>query len=165
MDVAGTDEEPDALRHARHFQRKPAFSMEATMKRFGILMLIVFTVLLSGYWLHGQIPNSAPNINSRIPHLSWKPSASEIPRLPRRAEPAILPASGVIWVDCPPEAQYFGAACGTLPVPLDRNHPELATINIYFELYLHTNPGPAESAILVNGTLGGKQVAVLVPQA
>jgi hypothetical protein len=80
------------------------------MKRFGILMLILLTVLLSGNWLHGQIPNSAPNMNSRIPHLSWKHSASEIPRLPRPAEPALLPALGVIWVGCPPEAQYFGAA-------------------------------------------------------
>jgi pimeloyl-ACP methyl ester carboxylesterase len=35
-------------------------------------------------------------------------------------------------------------------VPLDRRHPEAARIQIYFELYLHTNTGPAESAILVN---------------
>jgi pimeloyl-ACP methyl ester carboxylesterase len=40
--------------------------------------------------------------------------------------------------------------CGTLPVPLDRRHPEREKIKIYFELYLHTNSGPAESAILAN---------------
>jgi pimeloyl-ACP methyl ester carboxylesterase len=40
--------------------------------------------------------------------------------------------------------------CGTLPVPLDRRHLEGKKINIYFELYLHTNPGPAESAIIPN---------------
>src|SRR2546425_428059 len=36
--------------------------------------------------------------------------------------------------------------CGTLPVLLDRRHPEGKKIDIYFELYLHANPGPAESA-------------------
>jgi pimeloyl-ACP methyl ester carboxylesterase len=40
--------------------------------------------------------------------------------------------------------------CGTLPVLLDRRHPEGKKIDIYFELYLHTNPGPAESAIIGN---------------
>jgi pimeloyl-ACP methyl ester carboxylesterase len=40
--------------------------------------------------------------------------------------------------------------CGTLPVLLDRRHPEAKKIDIYFELYLHTNPGPAESAIIGN---------------
>jgi pimeloyl-ACP methyl ester carboxylesterase len=43
--------------------------------------------------------------------------------------------------------------CGTLPVPLDRRHPNGQKIDIYFELYLHTNPGPAESAII--GNAGG----------
>jgi pimeloyl-ACP methyl ester carboxylesterase len=40
--------------------------------------------------------------------------------------------------------------CGKLPVPLDRQHPQGRKIKIYFELYLHTNSGPAESAILAN---------------
>jgi hypothetical protein len=40
--------------------------------------------------------------------------------------------------------------CGTLPVPLDRRHPDKKKIKIYFELYLHSNPGPAESAIIGN---------------
>jgi pimeloyl-ACP methyl ester carboxylesterase len=40
--------------------------------------------------------------------------------------------------------------CATLPVPFDRRHPEMKKIDIYFELYLHTNPGPAESAIIGN---------------
>jgi pimeloyl-ACP methyl ester carboxylesterase len=33
---------------------------------------------------------------------------------------------------------------------MDRRHPEKGKIQIYFELYLHTNPGPAESAIVGN---------------
>jgi pimeloyl-ACP methyl ester carboxylesterase len=40
--------------------------------------------------------------------------------------------------------------CGTLPVQLDRRHREGKKIDIYFELYLHTNQGPAESAIVGN---------------
>ena len=35
-------------------------------------------------------------------------------------------------------------------VPFDRKHPEQGTIPIYFELYLHSGPGPAQSAILLN---------------
>ncbi len=52
-----------------------------------------------------------------------------------------------------------------MPVPLDRRHPEKEKIKIYFELYLHTNPGPAESALLGNagvpggGTTGLRTVA------
>jgi pimeloyl-ACP methyl ester carboxylesterase len=48
------------------------------------------------------------------------------------------------------EAQDLGAMCGTLKVPLDRKDPRRERIKIYFELYLHTNPGPAESALIGN---------------
>jgi hypothetical protein len=48
--------------------------------------------------------------------------------------------------------------CGKLPVPLDRRNPQGQRIGIYFELYLHTNSGPAESAILLNP--GGPGVAI-----
>jgi len=51
--------------------------------------------------------------------------------------------------------------CGTLPVPLDRRHPKDRKINIYFEVYLHTNPGPAESAILFNNGGPGLGTTVL----
>jgi pimeloyl-ACP methyl ester carboxylesterase len=56
--------------------------------------------------------------------------------------------------------------CGTLPVPLDRRHPETKKIDIYFELYLHTNPGPSESALVGNpggpgiGTTGLRTIAM-----
>ena len=58
----------------------------------------------------------------------------------------------ILGVPCPAEATGLGLAvtCGYLPVPLDRQHPAGAKIEIYFELYLHTNPGPAESGIFVN---------------
>ena len=61
------------------------------------------------------------------------------------ARPALAP--GVTLVPCP-EPQAL--ACGYVPVPYDRNHPELGDINIYFEQYPHSSPGPAVSAILVN---------------
>jgi pimeloyl-ACP methyl ester carboxylesterase len=67
----------------------------------------------------------------------------------RRAVMASASAD-VIWVQCPPEAQELGGLCGKLPVPLDRGYPDGAKIKIYFEVYLHTNPGPAVSAILAN---------------
>jgi pimeloyl-ACP methyl ester carboxylesterase len=93
-----------------------------------------------------------------------RPSQIQLgPRLPRRLSsqnPSMQHAQAlnrdataspdVTWVQCPPPAQAFGATCGQLPVPLDRQHPEMETINIYFELYLHTNPGPAVSAMLFN---------------
>jgi pimeloyl-ACP methyl ester carboxylesterase len=53
-----------------------------------------------------------------------------------------------------------------LPVPLDRRHPDGAKIKIYFEVYQHTNPGPAESAILLNtGGPGAGTTSVLRAEA
>jgi pimeloyl-ACP methyl ester carboxylesterase len=72
---------------------------------------------------------------------------------PRHAQESLLRATvspEILWVKCPSEAQALGAMCGRLPVPLDRQHPQGKKIKIYFELYLHTDPGPAESAILAN---------------
>jgi len=75
----------------------------------------------------------------------------ELPRLMATASPDI------VWGQCPPPAQALGANCGKLPVPFDRRHPDGRKIKIYFEQYLHSNPGPAESAILVNA--GGPGLA------
>ena len=43
-----------------------------------------------------------------------------------------------------------GAVCGHVDVPLDRGDALAGSISIHFELYLHTDPGPAKSAIIVN---------------
>jgi pimeloyl-ACP methyl ester carboxylesterase len=43
--------------------------------------------------------------------------------------------------------------CGTVTVPLDRKHPSLGTVPIFFELYPHRAPGPADEAVLI--TQGG----------
>jgi pimeloyl-ACP methyl ester carboxylesterase len=79
------------------------------------------------------------------PHLPISLSRpQQTPRPPASASPEID------WVQCPAEAEILGAICGYVPVPLDRQHPDQAKIRIYFELYVHSNPGPAESAILAN---------------
>lgn len=56
----------------------------------------------------------------------------------------------ILLANCPTGAN----ACGYVPVPLDRKHPQGTRINIYFEQYLHSNAGlPAVSAIM--GNYGG----------
>ena len=88
-------------------------------------------------------------------HANHSPPRPSVSRggLAPLAQPPLLSNTAspdVIWVQCPPEAQSFGGTCGTLPVPFDRRLPDGATINIYFEVYSHTNTGAAESAILLN---------------
>jgi len=126
------------------------------MRRISILLLILFLLLVSAEWLHAQMPTPPSNANRIIPHFPRKPGFPPIAHPLRRAEAARLPASvapSVIWVQCPPDAQADGALCGNFPVPLDRKHPAQGTINLYFELYLHSGSGPAESAFL--GNFGG----------
>ena len=85
-------------------------------------------------------------------HSPPRPSVSRGPLAPLAQPPLLSNAASpdVIWVQCPLDAQNLGGTCGTLPVPLDRRRPNGAKIKIYFEVYPHTNPGPAESAILLN---------------
>ena len=57
----------------------------------------------------------------------------------------------IVEVTCPADAAAAGAStCAYLPVPVHRDAPDGETINIYFEVYAHSNPGPAESAIVAN---------------
>ena len=72
-------------------------------------------------------------------------------RLARSAVPAAFPQSAgpaAVRDPCPPDAD--GAVCGHVDVPLDRGDPLAGSISIHFELYLHTDPGQAKSAIIVN---------------
>jgi pimeloyl-ACP methyl ester carboxylesterase len=48
----------------------------------------------------------------------------------------------------------MGGTCGTVNVSLDRKRPELGQIGIYFALFPHFGPGPAESAILAKAGPG-----------
>lgn len=100
-------------------------------------------------WVNSnKLGNSQIQLGPRFPHRlsSQNPSMHRVQELNLQA----TASPEIIWVQCPPEAQALGATCGQLPVPLDRQHPEKETINIYFEQYLHTNSGPAVSAIFAN---------------
>ena len=76
----------------------------------------------------------------------------------QRSHPSRLPGSAKTAAStrtCP-SAAFDGAICGTVDVPLDRADALAGTIAIAYELYTHTDHGPAESAILVNfGGPGG----------
>ena len=81
---------------------------------------------------------SAPAREGAPRALNVRRSAS----LPASASPAVVPEP------CPPEAER--ALCGHVDVPFDRADASAGTIPIVFELYTHTDPGPAESVIMVN---------------
>ena len=79
-----------------------------------------------------------------------------------RGTTARLPTSAsqdVVADECPRDA-FPGAVCGHVDMPLDRGAPQEGTISIAFELYVHSGPGPATSAILVN--LGGPGAGTIV---
>jgi pimeloyl-ACP methyl ester carboxylesterase len=128
---------------------------------------IAFALLILG---SAGIPSSAQlphpdNVRLR-PRWQPKPSiptAHTSPLVHRRPV-----AQNVTWSQCPPEADNLGASCGYVSVPLDRLRPHGEMIGIYFELNGHSNPGPAESAILINfggpgsGTTTNRDLALLL---
>src|SRR5262249_45837184 len=79
---------------------------------------------------------------------SVKKLSLTVPRWPASVTSSVIPAN------CPPGAE--GALCGRVRVPLDRAHSNGTKMGIFFELYTHSAPGPAESAILAN--IGGPGV-------
>src|SRR6516162_4097222 len=116
------------------------------MKRNTLLPAVLIASLAT---VLAQAQTAVP---SRVRFSQHQPNRLSGQALPPRTQPPRL-ATMVppdLRVQCQGNAQLLGAACGNLPVPLDRQHPAGAKIGIYFELYSHTNPGPAESAILVN---------------
>jgi pimeloyl-ACP methyl ester carboxylesterase len=110
------------------------------------LRLLPFLLVAFAATVHAQLPKSEPNLNPHLSHIPQRPLA-------HLAGPHAAPklaGANVVSVVCPPGAQAFGAAmCGNVYVPLDREHRIPGTIPIYFELYAHSAPGPAQSAILV----------------
>ena len=103
--------------------------------------LTLFATLALPLQLAGQ-RRAEPNPHQQSPVL---PQAQDA-RLSATANGSIISAP------CPPDAIALNPAvsCGYLPVPLERKHPNEEKINIYFEVYPHTNPGPAESVIVPN---------------
>src|SRR5215470_6616373 len=119
------------------------------MKRISILILTISACLVPTCF--AQLQNS---ILSRIKAAARSSRQLKNRSLSVAPSSSQLPASATkdaIATQCPPDAVGFGAAaCGYVKVPLDRAHPSLAKIRIYFELYLHSGSGPAESAILAD---------------
>jgi pimeloyl-ACP methyl ester carboxylesterase len=119
--------------------------MARSMKHLFILSLLLLPVPRA----QAQRPvprhqkKSAALIARQAPRMNSAASARTVPRT-ALASPSVVPAT------CPPDAAAAGGICGYLPVPFDREHPWRGTISIYFELYLHSGAGPAESAILFN---------------
>jgi pimeloyl-ACP methyl ester carboxylesterase len=126
--------------------------MEAAMKHISIL-LILSSFVISTEWLHAQMAPPPPNVGRIIRHFPRKPGPPRpVPALRRdEATIALSHIKNVVPATCSGDAQAYGAnLCGYVNVPLDREHPKQGKIAIYFELYLHSGSGPAESAILVN---------------
>ncbi len=130
------------------------FSFVPALTRIGTLILILSACLVSTGLAQAQLPQRQIK---RVPSFPRTPDPAQIPRL-QRAQTPRLPASAsrnIIPALCPPDAIALDPAvsCGYVPVPLERKYPTEEKINIYFEVYPHTNAGPAESAIVPN--LGG----------
>jgi pimeloyl-ACP methyl ester carboxylesterase len=102
----------------------------------------------------GQVNDNAPMARrhsfDQTPKQVRAIAIQRSPSLEARSARMAAVSPDVIWFQCPAAAQALGGMCGKLPVPLDRSHPDGPKIGIYFEVYLHTNPGPAVSAILAN---------------
>jgi pimeloyl-ACP methyl ester carboxylesterase len=123
--------------------------MKRTIARTTSVTILAATFLCSALAMHAQQIASPARVRL------GKQSSQASRLLGERTQTSSLPAIAspeIIWVQCPAEATGLGPAvmCGNLPVPLDREHPLGAQIEIYFELYLHPNPGPAESAFFAN---------------
>jgi pimeloyl-ACP methyl ester carboxylesterase len=127
------------------------------MKCTRLLLLLLFGGLHSTAQAQNfDLQNRLRLLNARQRFSSNQARRQTMPLM--KAETARLPTSATaaaVQVTCQPEA--IGAVCGYVKVPLDREDLGHGRIRIYFELYLHSNPGPAESAILAN--IGGPGVA------
>jgi pimeloyl-ACP methyl ester carboxylesterase len=123
--------------------------MKATTSRAVLTITLGATFLCLASAIHAQ--QIAPP--RRAPLRQHNSQALRSRRGPTRPSSLPTPASPeIILAQCPAGATGLGPAvtCGYLPVPIERQDPDGPKIDIYFELYLHSNAGPAESAILFN---------------
>lgn len=87
----------------------------------------------------------------RTQNIQQPPFPMGLPKVAARVGPIFLAEQSVREITCPPDAVAAGASeCGYVPVPLHRDDPDDKMINLYFEIYAHSNSGPAESAIVAN---------------
>jgi pimeloyl-ACP methyl ester carboxylesterase len=119
-------------------------------------LLLVPFIAFTGRFVTAQ--NPVPMIHLpklRLTRQDSRSRDSHISLLARAGEshPPTIASPDVISVQCPAEAIALDPAvtCGYLPVPMRREQPEKTEkIRIYFEIYLHSNSGPAQSAIVPN---------------
>jgi hypothetical protein len=118
------------------------------MNRILVFLSLMLTVVAP------PVPSYAQNAADRIHR--WTLSLEEQRKSGRQSwlsgtrRAPIITGKDVTVSLCPQEAQDFGASCGYVLVPLDRFRPHGEEIGIYFEVYGHSNPGPAGSVILIN---------------
>lgn len=122
------------------------------MKSLKAVFLIACMCLPASVWSQNQAQIQSPNPHPFVPKGPIRPKGPEAMSLARRAMTARLPetARNITVVTCPAEAQSYGAICGNINVPLDWKRPNASRIPINFEVYTHSAPGPAASAIFVN---------------
>jgi hypothetical protein len=114
---------------------------------FVLVALIVGVCGIPGRNYAQRVPDHVPR-GTPLRQAQIKSPAQVWPSIHRRLP--IATGKDVTVSQCPQEAQDLGASCGYVLVPLDRLRRHGEEIGIYFEVYGHSNPGPAESAILVN---------------
>jgi len=127
------------------------FSAVLNHRRQIAVTLTLFACVVSAVLVRAQLPQRH---NKHMTSPQPIQSSSQIPAL-LRAQPMQLShplGQNIIAGPCPPDAIALNPAafCGYLPVALERKSPKEEKVNIYFEVYPHTNPGPAESAIVPN---------------
>jgi pimeloyl-ACP methyl ester carboxylesterase len=127
-----------------------------------LIAMTLFAALALPVCVLAQRP---PHQIKRIPSVQRTLAALPIPLLQQAQTPRLssLGMRNIISAPCPPDAVALNPAvfCGYLPVPLERKNPKEEKINIYFELYPHTNPGPAVSAIVPNVGGPGSPTAII----
>jgi pimeloyl-ACP methyl ester carboxylesterase len=127
------------------------FSSVPHCRRKNAVTLTLFACLVSAGLAHAQLPQRH---HKRNPSEQRNSDYSQTPALLLTQTPRLstAPSKNIVAVPCPPDAIALSPAvlCGYLPLPLERNHPNEEKINMYFEVYPHTSPGPAVSAIVPN---------------
>lgn len=112
----------------------------------GLITRLIFIVCVPAILAAAQTPQRNIQLPTFTRHMAPASRAINAQATRPLAMAAPIPAS-VIPAVCP---EPTASLCGYLPVPLDRKHPLGPKIQIYFEVYPHTNAGPAQSAIVPN---------------
>jgi len=135
------------------FRKNSLFSMTAF--NTVLLSLVSVTSFAQAQLSRDGVPLSALHTLHRMTPVAQPRSltAASVATFSRSAS-----LSNVTLTVCPEP----NSVCGYVQVPLDRRRPNGTKLAVYFEQYFHSNPGPAVSAIMVNGggpgfgTTGGR---------